>query len=181
MTRSDPPYRPMEPLPDYYRILEVPANASVEMICHAYQRLARVHHPSQGGKHAELVKLNEAFGMLSHELSRHWYDQALAKPGDNRLEADLRLMARSQAQRAATYPENYKRFLTWLETACLLASHRMPLGLAGKIGFLAGKFLVQFYKRRWLRFPHSEAEEVAQAESPPPPARKPRSRKRTRT
>ena len=171
----------MEPLPDYYRILEVPANASVEMICHAYQRLARVHHPSQGGKHAELVKLNEAFGMLSHELSRHWYDQALAKPGDERLEADLRLLARRDAQRAATYPENYKRFLTWLESDCSRATMRLPGGLAASLGYIAGKAMVALDKRRWWRPAWLDDEAKAQADSPPPPARKPRSRKRTRT
>jgi len=170
----------MEPRPDYYRTLGVPANASTEAICDAYQRLARVHHPSQGGKHAELVKLSEAFGILSHELSRSWYDQARAKPGDQRLEEDLRIFARRHARRAATYPENYKRFLTAVETDCSIAKGGLSGGLAVSLGRIAGKAMVALEKRRWWRPAWLDEEAKAQAESPPPPTRKPRSRRRTK-
>lgn len=170
----------MEKLPDYYRILGVPANASNEAICDAYQRLARVHHPSQGGKHAELVKLGEAFGILSHELSRSWYDLARAKPGDERLEEDLRILARRHAQKAATYPENYNRFLASVESDCSLATSGLSGSLAGALGQLVGKSLVAFQKRRWWRPAWLDEEAKAQAESTPPPPRKPRSRKRTK-
>lgn len=171
----------MEKLPDYYRILGVPTSASTQAICDAYQRLARVHHPSQGGKHAELVKVVEAFGILSHELSRSWYDLARAKPGDERLEADLRILARRHAQKAATYPENYKRFLASVESDCSLATGGLSGGLAVSLGRIAGKAVVAFEKRRWWRPAWLDEEAKAQAESPPPPARKPRSRKRTKT
>lgn len=163
----------MEQLPDYYRILEVPANARIEAICDAYQRLARIHHPSQGGKHAELVKIVEAFGMLSSELSRHWYDQARAKPGDERLEADLRRMARSNALKAATYPENYKRFLASVESDCSVTTRGLPGDLAGLLGYITGKTLLAFYKRRWLRPAWLDAEAAAPAQPQLPHERKP--------
>lgn len=170
----------MEKLPDYYRVLGVPANASTEAICDAYRRLARVHHPSQGGKQAELVKLVEAFWMLRGGLSRHWYDQARAKPGDERLEADLRILARREAGRAATYPENYKRFLASVEFDCSLGTGGLSGGLAMSLGRIAGRTMVALEKHRWWRPAWLDEEAKAQAESPPPPARKPRSRKRTR-
>lgn len=183
MTRSDP-LPPMEKLPDYYRVLGVPANASTEAICDAYRRLARVHHPSQGGKQAELVKLVEAFWMLRGGLSRHWYDQARAKPGDERLEADLRILARREAGRAATYPENYKRFLAAVELDCSLAIGGLPGNLAGSLGAIAGtiagKAMLAVEKRRWWRPAWLDEEAKAQAESPPPPTRKPPRRKRTK-
>lgn len=170
----------MEKLPDYYRVLGVPANASIEAICDAYRRLARVHHSSQGGKPGGLVKIVEAFGILSHELSRAWYDQARDKPGDERLEEDLRIFARRHAQRATTYPENYKRFLASVESDCCLATRGLSGSLAGALGQLVGKSLAALQKRRWWRPAWLDEEAKAQAESPPPPTRKPRSRKRTR-
>ncbi|KAF0179619.1 MAG: hypothetical protein FD161_1236 [Limisphaerales bacterium] len=173
----------MEQLPDYYRILEVPTNASTQTICDAYQRLARVHHPSQGGKHAELVGIATAFWMLSCEFSRHWYDQARAKPGDERLETDLVLLARSRARHAANYPENFKRFLTSVEMRCRSATRRgLSFGtLSGTLGSLAGRTMAALYKRRWLRPDWLDAEADAPPDSQPPsPARKPRSRKRAK-
>ena len=170
----------MEKLPDYYRVLGVPANANTEAICDAYRRLARVHHPSQGGKHAELVKTVEAFGIVSHELSRTWYDMARAKPGDERLEEDLRILARRHAQGATSRPENYKRFLASVESDCSRATSGLSGSLAMSLGRIAGKVVVAFEKRRWWRPAWLDEEAKAQAESPPPPARKARSRKRAK-
>lgn len=63
---------------DYYRILEVLPQASLEEIKAAYRRLARLHHPDKNGGSIEaeerFKELSEAFGVLSNESARAVYD-----------------------------------------------------------------------------------------------------------
>ncbi len=63
-------------LPDYYSVLEVPADATVEQIKRSYRRLARLHHPDvnkQGGE-LRIRELNEAYNVLSDPSRRVAYD-----------------------------------------------------------------------------------------------------------
>ena len=58
----------------HYRTLEVSPRASQPVIKAAYRELARLHHPYQGGKGIDLVKLNEAYEILSDPAKRRAYD-----------------------------------------------------------------------------------------------------------
>ncbi|MEI6764956.1 MAG: J domain-containing protein [Bacteroidota bacterium] len=64
-------------LPDYYKILEVPVDATNEEIHRSYRMLAKKLHPDvNGSPDAELrIKtLNEAYQVLMHPLKRKKYD-----------------------------------------------------------------------------------------------------------
>lgn len=64
---------------DYYDILEINENASVEVIKAAYKALARIYHPDNGKFPASVCEnkmreINEAFDVLSNETKKKEYD-----------------------------------------------------------------------------------------------------------
>lgn len=63
-------------LPDYYAVLEIPTNASLEQIKQSYRRLARLYHPdiNKGSENVRIKQLNEAYTVLSDPMKRTAYD-----------------------------------------------------------------------------------------------------------
>lgn len=70
---------------DYYKILEVPQNASKEDIKKAFKRLAKKNHPdiNKADKHAEekFKEISEAYEVLGREDERQKYDAAKSGQG----------------------------------------------------------------------------------------------------
>jgi curved DNA-binding protein CbpA len=62
-------------LRDYYRVLGVPQAATVSEIHKAYWQQASRCHPDKGGSHEAMVRLVEAWRILSDPGSRARYDQ----------------------------------------------------------------------------------------------------------
>ena len=60
---------------DYYKILGISKNASVDEIKKAFRRQAVKHHPDQGGDEAKFKEINEAHEILSNPEKRQRYDQ----------------------------------------------------------------------------------------------------------
>ena len=60
---------------DYYEILGVKKDASVDEVKKAFRRLARKHHPDAGGSEDKFKELNEAYEVLSDAEKRAQYDQ----------------------------------------------------------------------------------------------------------
>ena len=61
---------------DYYKILGVEKNASVEDIKKAFKKSAMQHHPDRpGGNEAKFKEINEAYQVLSDAEKRGRYDQ----------------------------------------------------------------------------------------------------------
>jgi curved DNA-binding protein len=85
---------------DYYKILEVPKNASTEDIKKAYRKLARKYHPDLNPNDKEANKrfqlINEANEVLSDPEKRKKYDQY----GENWAHADQFEKARQSQQGA---------------------------------------------------------------------------------
>ena len=69
---------------DYYRILQITPDASLEEVKKAYRRLAKVHHPDVAGSGAKeeifIHDINEAYRTLSHPEKRTRYDWIRTNP-----------------------------------------------------------------------------------------------------
>ncbi|PIU98223.1 molecular chaperone DnaJ [Candidatus Wolfebacteria bacterium CG03_land_8_20_14_0_80_40_12] len=59
---------------DYYQILGVSRNASLDEIRKAYHKLAHQHHPDKGGDEKKFKEINEAYQTLSDKEKRSQYD-----------------------------------------------------------------------------------------------------------
>lgn len=64
-----------EDLHKYYEVLGVRRTATIGEIHQAYWRLASRYHPDKGGSHEQMVRLVEAWKILSDPVTRSRYDQ----------------------------------------------------------------------------------------------------------
>lgn len=68
-------------VPDYYKVLDVPRDATVQQIKERYRQLARSRHPDVSGEDSaeEMARINEAYRTLSDERRRAQYDSTSAR------------------------------------------------------------------------------------------------------
>ena len=59
---------------DYYKVLEVNKQSSLEEIKKAYKKLAVKHHPDKGGNPEHFKNISEAYQVLSNPEKRKVYD-----------------------------------------------------------------------------------------------------------
>ena len=68
---------------NHYQVLQIKVNASSQEIKQAYRRLVKEFHPDSQHKnanHEQIIKLNEAYEILSDPKNRRIYDQQLTTP-----------------------------------------------------------------------------------------------------
>lgn len=101
--------------PDYYAVLGVAPTADADAVKRAYRQRAMECHPDRGGSHEAMVRLNEAWGVLSDPDARARYDAARAAGSGLLARASADADAREARQRAATYPRRWEDFERWLD------------------------------------------------------------------
>ena len=95
---------------DYYHSLGVDRTASIQQIKAAYRKMAMKHHPDRGGSHAGMVRINEAWHVLSDPELRIQYDQQLHS---GTVKQDDFAAARSRSQ---NYERSWTKFDSWLSS-----------------------------------------------------------------
>lgn len=102
-------------IPDYYKILKISPDASLDDIKKAYRVIAMKYHPDRGGNHNDMVLINQAWGILSDPRLRQDYDYA--RTHQYNLDAQERASkeADQARNRAETYPQNWNQFEAWLD------------------------------------------------------------------
>ena len=93
---------------NYYKILKVEPDSDFNRIKRAFRKQALEHHPDRGGTHAEMVKINEAWEVLSNTRLRQQYDKLL-----NNGDLDSQFFETAN-QRAQTYEKSWDKFDKWL-------------------------------------------------------------------
>jgi hypothetical protein len=99
-------------LPDYYAVLQVAPQADFMAIRQAYRNLAMTHHPDRGGSHEQMLRINEAWNILSNLESRAAYDRARASNAES---AEILATAEQARRDAANYPSSWEVFATWVD------------------------------------------------------------------
>lgn len=103
-------------VPDYYAILEVSPNATLQQVKNAYRRLARLYHPdtSKQSKDTRIKQLNEAYTILSNPAKRAAYDALRSEEQRAAVIADA--IRHSQEEVKRQQREKQEK-MTWAEGA----------------------------------------------------------------
>ena len=96
---------------DYYHILEVGTIASKEELKASYRRLVKLHHPDKNPEDVDATRrfqmIQEAYEILSNEISRHVYDEYRAAHES----AERKQAAKTQEEKAnKPTPSNSRTF-----------------------------------------------------------------------
>lgn len=102
---------------DYYRVLGVPRTIAAHGLKQRYQLLAKQHHPDRGGDTATMMRINQAYQVLSNPSSRAEYDRlhraepvpAQPRPPQPRPSTQPEQRPFTRAYRTAQQPVSQKR------------------------------------------------------------------------
>lgn len=116
---------------DYYKILEIQPDASLEVMNNAYRALVRKYHPDlyhtrlKGPMTAKMQEINEAYNTLSTPASRAEYDRRYAAAGRS---------PQKNANPMPASPIQWKRMLLWSLGTFLLLKLLLKLPLVNALG-----------------------------------------------
>jgi len=99
---------------DYYFELSIPFNADLEAIRKAYRQKAFAAHPDHGGSHEAMLRINEAYEILSNPVSRLHYDEARANQYNQAAQQQAQADTTQARHHAEQYPHQWTDFESWL-------------------------------------------------------------------
>jgi len=101
---------------DYYKILGVTRDATFDAIKMAYRKRAMQYHPDRGGTHEEMLRINEAWQVLSNPQLRKNYDYARSHRDNAEAQRTTSADAAAARARAESYPQNWDDFAVWIDS-----------------------------------------------------------------
>ncbi len=121
-------------IPDYYQILGISTDASIDAIKRAYREKALRFHPDRGGSHEQMLRINEAFEVLSDPSMRRQYDYARAHPEDDTAQQRAAAEGSQARKHAPDYPREWAAFERWLNSV----AKDVKAAEYGNVSFLFG-------------------------------------------
>lgn len=100
---------------DHYQMLGVPPTATIDEIKRAYRKRTLECHPDRGGSHAEMIRINAAWEILSEPEMRRTHDQAQTGQDVPFAQRAAEVDAARATEHAANYPRRWKDFEGWLD------------------------------------------------------------------
>lgn len=97
---------------DYYKILNIPRNASQELVRKAYRSKAKMYHPDvnkREGANVDFQMISEAYQTLINPDKKKWYDFKLKYPTTTGLSQGHRRPTHNGAEKYASYYAAYTR------------------------------------------------------------------------
>lgn len=97
---------------DYYKILNIPRNASQDLIRKAYRGKAKLYHPDvnkRAGANVDFQLISEAYQTLINPEKKKWYDFKLKYPTTTGLSQGSRRQTQNNAEKYASYYAAYTR------------------------------------------------------------------------
>lgn len=96
-------------LTDYYKILGINSDASVNDINQSYRRLCKLYHPDRGGDPKIFEEINEAYIVLKDKNQKQKYDniiklQKITKDNNKNLKEEFKMYVRSQVEETTVIP-----------------------------------------------------------------------------
>lgn len=101
---------------DYYAILRVSPTATAKEIKTAYKRRAVECHPDRGGSHAEMVKVNLAYEILSDSETRQRFDASREAASTERARHAAEADVKEATSKAENYPQKWADFEKWMKS-----------------------------------------------------------------
>lgn len=102
---------------DYYQILGIPPNATIDIIKKAYREKALRYHPDRGGTHEQMLLINEAWAILSEPVRRKLYDNAQINRTDEAIQKEASVDREYARRDASDYPRSWSNFQEWMGAA----------------------------------------------------------------
>ncbi|ARF10628.1 DnaJ domain protein [Hokovirus HKV1] len=98
---------------DYYKILGIERNASIDDINKAYRLLCKIHHPDKGGDAKIFEEINEAYLVLKNKNNKIKYDNSLnLQQSDKSLKDEFKAYIITQkTDNSFNYEMNFKNEL----------------------------------------------------------------------
>lgn len=98
---------------NHYETLGVGRTATLAEIRKAYRQAALRNHPDRGGDHGRMVRIIEAYEILSDTVLRAEYDRVNSPSADEGAQAQWEAKTESVRTAAQNYPQKWEDFERW--------------------------------------------------------------------
>lgn len=100
---------------DYYAVLGVAPDATLDQIKTAYRAAAFQNHPDHGGSHKKMSLVNEAWEILSDQSRRAEYDRVRSYGSEDAARSAWTQATEEVRRRAEDYPQQWGDFEKWMD------------------------------------------------------------------
>lgn len=102
-------------IPDLYAILGVARDATPEQIRFAFRRRSKQCHPDAGGTHEQMIRLLQAYEILSEPVTRQEYDSCQRQQDATAWESACEQATRHAQATYQAHGQDWTELMGWLD------------------------------------------------------------------